>query len=305
MMSHSNRPFGLIYKIVNNVNGKVYIGQTIQQLKNRAKQYRSEARRGRADMAVVKAIRKYGWDMFTMCEIDCADSREELDYMEKYWIKFYRSMERQFGYNLREGGNCSPVSDETRIKISKTLTGRRMSEERKRSQSFPIICVETQQVFGSAHEIADLVYPDGTERQKRYLRRCIGLAARTNRKSYGLHWSYDIEQSKAVPTLDMMVSPHILEQKHASQPRTIEQKQRIRYATKEAYRKQPKAPTYLKAVLCVETGQIHRSRLDAVRRLAQTPVLDLQYCRDKLSRAVKTGKPAFGFHWKDAVTNAA
>ena len=93
---------GVIYKITNNLNNKVYIGQTIQPLKDRW--YRHCGKTGsdaELSMAIKRAILKYGKQNFTIEEIESCDT-ERLDEREKYWIDKYDSY--NFGYNCTKGG---------------------------------------------------------------------------------------------------------------------------------------------------------------------------------------------------------
>lgn len=54
-------------------------------------------------------------------EIDSADTQEELDNKERYWIKYYDSNNKEKGYNLDSGGQSGGVkSEETRRKIGET-----------------------------------------------------------------------------------------------------------------------------------------------------------------------------------------
>ena len=91
---------GIIYKITNIINNKVYIGQTINTLKNRwNKHCHSNGCR-----MLYNAILKYGKDNFTQ-EIVETVPIDKLDEREVYWISFYKSNNKQFGYNILQGGN--------------------------------------------------------------------------------------------------------------------------------------------------------------------------------------------------------
>jgi group I intron endonuclease len=63
---------------------------------------------------------KYGEENFTIDVIDTASDYDELKEKEKYWIKFYNSMDQNVGYNLTAGGDGTfgkKHSDETKEKI--------------------------------------------------------------------------------------------------------------------------------------------------------------------------------------------
>ena len=64
----------IIYKIVNCVNGKIYIGQTIQKLERRMYSHFNR----HTKTCISKAIQKYGKENFKYEIIDTAKTREEL-----------------------------------------------------------------------------------------------------------------------------------------------------------------------------------------------------------------------------------
>lgn len=91
---------GIIYKRTNLINGKVYIGQTIQDLQTRM------TCENNGTQVISRAIKKYGKNNFKNEIIDVANTREELNEKEKYWIKFYDSTNPEKGYNRNAGGGC-------------------------------------------------------------------------------------------------------------------------------------------------------------------------------------------------------
>jgi group I intron endonuclease len=104
----------IIYKIVSNINGKTYIGQTKFSLDKRIAQHIKDNK-----TPVQKAINKYGLESFEISIIDKADTRKELSEKEVYWIKELNSKAPD-GYNLTDGGDglINPTK-ETREKIGK------------------------------------------------------------------------------------------------------------------------------------------------------------------------------------------
>lgn len=120
----------IIYKVTNKITGRIYIGQTIRPLAERWKyhQWQTSCR------YLHNSILKYGAENFTVEQIDVACSKAELDQKEKYWIEYYNSIVPN-GYNLQSGGKHCEFSKETRLKISKSLTGIKRSEITKRKMS--------------------------------------------------------------------------------------------------------------------------------------------------------------------------
>jgi predicted GIY-YIG superfamily endonuclease len=92
----------LIYKLSNLVNGKVYVGLTTN-LSKRFKSYLYHGINGRGQMAIHRAIKKYGFDKFDFLIIEEV-SLKNLAKRETYWIKFFKSNEKEYGYNLTDGG---------------------------------------------------------------------------------------------------------------------------------------------------------------------------------------------------------
>lgn len=113
-------------------NGKVYIGQTMQN-----PEYRFQNGRGyKGCRYVYSAIKKYGWDNIKH-EILIDDlTSEEADYWEEYYITAYQSNTKAKGYNLRTGGTSGyKYTDEARKKMSDAQTGRKKSEQTKKRHS--------------------------------------------------------------------------------------------------------------------------------------------------------------------------
>lgn len=97
----------VIYRFKNKVNGKVYIGQTSTSLHNRVVQHMTNSRPNtKAHKAYFqKALNKYGIQNFDLDIIEICANKEELDERERYWIAYYNSTNKQFGYNIDSGGS--------------------------------------------------------------------------------------------------------------------------------------------------------------------------------------------------------
>ena len=97
--------FGKIYLITNDINSKVYVGQTIQTLNKRFNGHCCYSKSDRSvNMYIKRAIHKYGRYKFHIqlieeCPVNILNERE------KYWINFYNSYNT--GYNLTLGGQDS------------------------------------------------------------------------------------------------------------------------------------------------------------------------------------------------------
>ena len=93
-----------IYKIKNNINHQIYIGQSYNIEKRWREHLHDSINENNKDfnMVIHKAIRKYGRENFSFSIIEKC-SKEELNDKEIYWIKFYDSY--YHGYNCSKGGN--------------------------------------------------------------------------------------------------------------------------------------------------------------------------------------------------------
>jgi len=108
----------IIYKVTNKITGKCYIGQTVQSLQRRWYKHLHDNR----CPAMRDALKKYGEDNFTIEVIDTAETIEELNEKEVYWISFFDSLAPN-GYNLQSGGKNCRCAESTKQKLSKLNSG--------------------------------------------------------------------------------------------------------------------------------------------------------------------------------------
>lgn len=96
-----------IYKITNNINGKIYIGKTLLTIEERFKQHcRDSQKESMNHRPLYAAMRKYGCHHFSVEIVEETDLPEE---REKYWIEYYGSFKN--GYNATIGGDGRPYVD--------------------------------------------------------------------------------------------------------------------------------------------------------------------------------------------------
>lgn len=110
--------YGIIYKIENTINNKVYIGQTaskrgfkgryecrgngIERVYNYHKNRKTNNKE--YNVYLLNSIEKYGFNAFTVDEVlDTANSLDELNEKEKYYIEKFDSFHN--GYNRTLGGD--------------------------------------------------------------------------------------------------------------------------------------------------------------------------------------------------------
>lgn len=125
-----------VYKISNNINSKVYIGVS-KHPEKRFKQHIQASNR-KTSSKLYRAIRKYGKNNFSLNTIKTFANLHSAFEYEKELIILEDSIEN--GYNITSGGEgkCSPIKDETKLKISNSLKTyhklhpERFGEEHKR-----------------------------------------------------------------------------------------------------------------------------------------------------------------------------
>lgn len=104
-----------IYKITNKINGKSYIGQSVQ-IKERLKQHF----RGQGNGYLSRALSKHGVENFDVSILIYCEE-DDLNYYERAFIKIYDTFGSN-GYNLTDGGHDQHRrSEETGKKISNAL----------------------------------------------------------------------------------------------------------------------------------------------------------------------------------------
>lgn len=139
-----------IYKIINKLNGKAYVGQ--HKIPTKPESFRRYMGKG---IAIREAIKKYGkenFDKIILEEIEDDEKHSLVSEREKFWIT---NEETKYpnGYNISEGGEggCSKESaakgvltkklngykhsEETKLHMSLAAKGKKFSEEHKKHLS--------------------------------------------------------------------------------------------------------------------------------------------------------------------------
>lgn len=124
-----------IYEIVNIINDKRYIGQSIN-INARFRSHKNKLRNNQhRNPYLQNAWNKYGENNFVFNIVKICDDIE-LDVFEKQYIELYNTCNREFGYNIDNGGNSNKhLSTETREKRSKAHQKENLSEETLKKMS--------------------------------------------------------------------------------------------------------------------------------------------------------------------------
>ena len=114
------KTFNYIYKITNEINGKIYIGK--HSTDNLNDGYMGSG------VVLKQAIKKYGVENFTKDILEFCDKEVELNDLEKHYIDKYKSTDKSIGYNLTSGGDGKSdyiCSYETINKLSESHKGKK------------------------------------------------------------------------------------------------------------------------------------------------------------------------------------
>lgn len=109
-----------IYRIINNINRKIYIGQT-NNSNLRWSQHKSNAKHNRGQQVITRALTKYGVENFEFEVIASCLDQAAADEAEEQIIIQCESRNPLKGYNVSAGGNTSPRTPEILQKISESL----------------------------------------------------------------------------------------------------------------------------------------------------------------------------------------
>jgi len=121
----------IIYKTINLINGRFYVGQDLNNNPN----YIGSGK------ILKQAINKYGKDNFKKEILEICYSKEHLNEREIYWIDKLNARERNIGYNISSGGvygdtiSTHPNREEIKKKISKSNKGKKRSLETRKKLS--------------------------------------------------------------------------------------------------------------------------------------------------------------------------
>lgn len=156
-----------IYKIINIINNKIYIGSTVN-FKRRKRNHFWDLNNNKHDNDYLqKAYNKYGKENFRFEIIEYIEDKKILLEREQSWIDKLNVCDRNIGYNICEvAGNTlgQKMSSKTKQKISNSVKeyfksnnnpflGKKHSEETRKiistQNSIPIININTGEIFKS------------------------------------------------------------------------------------------------------------------------------------------------------------
>ena len=92
----------LIYRVINKINGKSYIGKTEKTLEKRQEWHLASVKQ-KSKFAFHRALAKYGIESFEWQVLDTANDSHDLNSKEQHYITLYESFGPN-GYNMTAGG---------------------------------------------------------------------------------------------------------------------------------------------------------------------------------------------------------
>jgi len=301
-----------VYKIVNKINSKVYVGITNQGIKTRWYKHCSDAIHD-SQFPLHRAIRKYGQDNFDVILLEECNSSEELCEREKYWIKQLGSLVKDNkGYNVTEGGDGTfgrYHSEETKEKIRQKAVGRlydsytkqKMSLHSAKAKRVSQYTLDGKYIatYNSTAEAARILF--GNNKRRTRIASCANGKQKT---ALGYIWSYDDKP----PTIEKKITAKPTKRK---QTRLLvgwymseEQKQKISETNKKRYadpefkansyfvKHNPRQKAILQYTLNGEFVKEYKSVTEAAKAVNATTHTNIAKC------ARGERKKAAGYIWK-------
>ena len=163
----------IVYKITNLINDKIYIGQTTESLKKRFSRHCGYQKND--GTYIHNAIKKYGKENFIIEQIDIANSQEELDELEYYWINQLNSFAPN-GYNLKKekgkSGGDTLSNNPNLSEISEKISNSKMGGKNPNSTKIIAINILTKEEF-LYESMADCQRELDIPRHDIIMRRCL------------------------------------------------------------------------------------------------------------------------------------
>ena len=250
-------------------NNKKYIGVTC-----RKKEHRWRNGNGyKSQQLFYCAIQKYGWNNFKHIVLFEKLTKEEAEQKEIELIAYYKSNQREFGYNISLGGNLGTTglhfSDETKRKMSINQKG------------------ENNSFYGKHHtkEVINNIKKANTNRIK-------SLEEREKIRKSHLHHIVAQETREKISKAHKGKEPwnkgkkiKLLTEEHKNKIRISMTGKKFRQRTEEERKKTSKP------VLCIETDIIYYGINEATRQTKININSIVACCKGRR-------KTAGGYHWE-------
>lgn len=261
-----------IYKITNLVNGKIYIGKSVN-IENRIQAHKSAAKTGKSK--IYRAFKKYGFNSFKI-EIVEVLLRENsvLTEREIFWIRFYNSKEAGYNETLGGDGSLGLVQSPEHRKKTAQAAKRMWSDESFKKKMSEKHKGQNNGMFGKTHSEEAMI----VIKQK---------ASEWSRKNKEYIRQKSVEQFSD-PKNREKVSVNKKEFFSNAENRENIRQKRINWASRasDKDRLKGKFSPYAKKVICLDDGTIFECARDALRSGF-----------GNVSQSARTGCKANGRRW--------
>jgi len=118
-----------IYKVVNLINNKLYVGSSIDLYRRMKEHIGSLKNNKHFNYHLQNSWNKHGQEFFVFKIIEYINDKKLLTKREQHWMEIYNVCNQDYGYNINpKADNCAgrPMQEKTKIKISNTLKGRKL-----------------------------------------------------------------------------------------------------------------------------------------------------------------------------------
>lgn len=293
---------GIIYLAIF-PNGKMYVGQTTRDLGHRISQHKSEAERGKGSV-FHKAINKYGFNNIKWKIIDVANTQEELNEKEKFYIKKYRTYTRyknSNGYNRTLGGEGvrglthSKESIE-RMKIS--LKGKYKGSNNPSARK--VACLNTGRVFDTMKEAAykyDVPYSHISSCCKGDRLSC-GVDDKGNKLVWVYYNDYNKLTKKEIAEKIKYAQDARKGERHHFYNKGMSEKSKAKMSKSAIERYKNNVHPRAKSVICITTEEVYNSAAEASRKTGACRSSITQCCSGKRHYAGKCHITGKKLEWK-------
>lgn len=146
-----DKPLWCVY-ILTSPEGKKYVG-ACKDLKSR---WSKHGRAYKGSTLIYEAIQRFGWENFNREVYQSGLTRRQASQKERELVLALRTNEKEYGYNLTNGGFDGVRTLESLNKTRQILMGHPVSDSvrsaLRKARSIPIICLETKEVFENSLE---------------------------------------------------------------------------------------------------------------------------------------------------------
>lgn len=255
-----------IYAIQNNVNGKIYVGQSVDI----ERRWAQEKQMKRLNVHLLRAMKKYTVKKFSFYILEEC-SKEALNEREAFYIKLYHSLDPKFGYNKTSGGDSSfirahqKLSEEHKRKISEanknyhpskeTLNKIKAAREKTilEQHKIDIWCLETNKIY---HSIEEVIEKLGIKKGQVF--KCL---RKTIEKSNGYHICYANEKDTRVFNLHPYVNNGGTKNWKSDTRKKISEKAKVRWDNMANEQKQALSEKLRKANLGKALSEEHKRKI--------------------------------------------